>query len=177
MRLADELRSKEKQPVESDPITLSQEDTEKQTRHNAIMSGSLTADLVRKIENVLRNDLYTSRLTMTPMDKNYTFHCIYKQSDYDRKLNDYRQKYIYSGDESTPKSVKLREQLNYHLLHRVFTLGEIECLKKQITMALSKEGFQVNCHIKEFKYKICNGLGLGIAMKSYGYIMDFTVRW
>ena len=39
------------------------------------------------------------------------------------------------------------------------------------------DGFKVSFDVKEFKYKICSDLGLGLEKKNYGYTMSFTVRW
>ena len=172
-----ELRSKESEPIVPDYKPLSKAEIEKIERYEAIVSGTLVDELVHHITKVLRQDLYSSRLTQTPMDKRYIFHCIYRQSDYCKKEKAYRNKYINGEAQTTLKSVKQREMLQYYLPHRVFNLSEIECLKSQIAKVMNQEGFQVSFDIKEFKYKICNGLGLAVQKQSYGYTMDFTVRW
>lgn len=177
MRLADELRSQESEPIVPDYKQPSKEEIDKIERYQAIVSGTLVEELVQHITNVLRQDLYSSRLMQTPMDKHYVFHCIYRQSDYCKKEKAYRNKYINGEEQTALKSVKQREMLQYYLPHRVFDLNEIECLKRQIAKAMNQEGFQVSFNIKEFKYKICNGFGLAIHKQSYGYTMDFTVRW
>lgn len=177
MRLADELRSQESEPIVPDHKQPNQAEIEKKERYEAIVSGTLVEELVQHITKVLCQDLYTSRLTQTPMERNYTFHCIYKQSDYHQKEKAYRSKYINGDEQTTLKSIKQREMLQYYLPHRVFDLSEIESLKRQIAKAMNQEGFQVSFDIKEFKYKMCNGFGLAIPKKSYGYTMDFTVRW
>ena len=177
MRLADELRSQESEPIVPDHKQPSKTEIDKIKRFEAIESGMLVEELIQYITKVLRQDLYTSRLTQTPMNRNYSFHCIYKQSEYHEKEKAYRSKYMNGEPQTTLKSVKQREMLQYYLPHRVFSLSEIECLKRQIAKAMNQEGFQVSFAIKEFKYKICNGLGLAIQKKSYGYTMDFTVRW
>ena len=69
MRLADELRSQESEPIVPDHKQPSKEEIDKIERYQSIVSGTLVEELVQHITNVLRQDLYSSRLMQTPMDK------------------------------------------------------------------------------------------------------------
>ena len=177
MTFAEELRSKEKEPLQPKPVKPSKEELEKQARYADINSGVLTKEFVTRIKKELLRDLDTSRLHKISMSRNYTFNCTYRPDQYKAKEKEYRTKYIYNCEEDIQRKTKQKAYLNYFLPHRVFSLEEIELLKKQLSKALVAEGFRVAFEVKEFKFKICNGMGLAIPKISYGYTMNITIHW
>ena len=177
MTFVDELKAKEREPYQPPSPEPSEEELHLQKRHEYIASGGFTREIVDKLKRKLLDELEASRIFGSPMERYHTVRCIYEEREYRKKEREYNEKYSCSKEQGVDKKERQRELLKYHLPHRVFDKNEIECLKKQLQIALVADGFKVSFDVKEFKYKICSGLGLGVEKKSYGYTMNFTVRW
>ncbi len=177
MTFVDELKAKEREPYQPPSPEPSQEDLHLQKRHEYIVSGDFAQEIVDKLKRELLDELEASRIFGSPMERYHTVRCIYEERKYRKKEREYNEKYACSEKPDVDKKQRQQELLKLHLPHRVFDKSEIECLKKQLQNALIVDGFTVSFDVKEFKYKICSGLGLGIEKKSYGYTMSFTVYW
>ncbi len=176
MTFVDELKAKEREPYCSAPEP-SKEELEHQKRHEYIMSGDFARDIIDKLKCNLFDELEASRTFGTPMERYHTVRCIYEEREYRKKEREYHKKYSCSEEQGMDKKERQRKLLKVHLPHRVFDKSEIECLKKQLQKSLVADGFKVSFDVKEFKYKICSGLGLGVETKNYGYTMSFNVHW
>lgn len=177
MTFVEELKAKEREPYQSPLPEPSQEELHSQKRHEYIVSGGFTREIVDKLKRELLDELEASRIFGSPMERYHTVRCIYEEREYRKKEREYNEKYSHSEGLGTDKKQRQQELLKYHLPHHVFDKSKIECLKKQLQNALAVDGFTVSFDVKEFKYKICSGLGLGVEKKSYGYTMSFTVHW
>ena len=177
MTFVEELKKKEREPYKPPSPSPSKEEIEHQKRHQYIISGDFAKLIVDKMKQDLLDDLEFSRLFNCPMEKNHTVRCIYQEAEYQEKECEYQKKYYYSEEIAAEKKERQLEFLKYYLPHCVFDKDEIDCLKLQLQKSLVSEGFYVAFDIKEFKYKVCSGFGLGIEKKSYGYTMCFTIHW
>lgn len=176
MTFVDELKAKEREPYNPVPAP-TKEELEHQKRHEYIMSGDFARDIIDKLKRYLLDELEASRIFGSPMERYHTVRCIYEEREYRKKEREYHKKCYCSEGQGVDKKERKRELLKYHLPHRVFDKDEADCLKRQLQKSLVADGFNVSFDIKEFKYKICSGLGLGVEKKSYGYTMSFTVHW
>ena len=177
MTFVDKLKAKELEPYQPPTPEPSEEETERQKRHEYIMSGCFSRDIIDKLKRELLDELEASRIFGSLMEQYHTVRCIYEEREYRKKEREYNEKYSCSEEKGVYKKQRQRELLKVHLPYRVFDKGEIECLKNQLQNALIADGFKISFEVKEFKYKICSGLGFGLEKKSYGYTMSFTVRW
>ena len=177
MTFVEELKAKAREPYQPPSPEPSEEQLRLQKRHEYIASGGFTRDIVDKLKRELLDELEASRIFGSPMERYHTVRCIYEEREYRKKERKYNEKYSCSEEQGVDKKERKRELLKYRLQHRVFDKGEIECLKKHLLKSLVADGFKVSFDVKEFKYKICSGLGLGVEKKSYGYTMSFTVHW
>ena len=177
MTFVDELRKKEFKEYEPPTPMLSKEEFEHKIRNEFILSGNFARHVIDKLKRNLLDELETSYVFGSPMERHHTVHCIYRESEYRKKECEYRTKYYCSEEQTTDTKERKQDCLKLHLLHCIFDKDEIDCLKQQLEKILISEGFNIIFDIKEFKYKMCSGFGLGVEEKSYGYTMSFTVYW
>ena len=177
MTFVEELLAKEKEPYKTPPKPPSKEEIEHQKRHEYIMSGSFGLYIINTLKQELLDDIESARVFNLPMNRDKTKKCIFQEKEYRRKESRFRSKYYH--DEETKVEPKERKQayLDYYLPHCVFDYDEVKHLESQLRKALIAEGFQISFEIKEFSFKLCNGLGLGIKKKTYGYTVSFAVHW
>ncbi len=178
MRFVDELITKEKEPyTDPPPPPPSKVDIEHQKRHEFIMSGALGREIISTMKKELLKDVEAARVFPSTVERNKTTRCIYQEKEYRKEETLFRAKFYHDeGTESKP-IVRKKAYLDYFLPHCVFDKDEVEYLQAQLKKDLVAEGFAIVFEIKEFHYKLCNGLGLGIEKIFYGYTMNFTVRW
>lgn len=177
MTFVDELNVKEREPIKISPAPPSKEEMAMQKRKRYITTGDLAHEIVLKLKKGILDDLEASKLFNLPMEKTHTVRCIYQEKEYRKKEKEYRAKYYHSDDVTAKKVVRQQAYLDYYLPHCVFDLDEVKHLESQLRKVLIAEGFQISFEIKEFSFKLCNGLGLGIKKKTYGYTVSFTVHW
>ena len=177
MTFVDELKAKAREQYQPPSPEPSQEELHLQKRHEYIASGGFTREIVDKLKRELLDELEASRIFGSPMERYHTVRCIYEEREYRKKECEYNEKYSCSEEQGVDKKQRQRDLLKVHLPYRDIDKSEIECLKRQLQNALVADGFRVSFDVKEFKYKICSGLGLGVEKKSYGYTMSFTVHW
>lgn len=177
MTFVDELKAKEREPYQPPAPEPTKEELEHQKRHEYIVSGDFAREIIDKLKRDLLDELEDSRTFGTSMARYHTVRCIYEEREYCKKEREYHKKYSCSEKPGVDIKERKRELLKYHLPHRVFDKDETDRLKRQLQKKLVADGFNVSFDIKEFKYKICSGLGLCVEKKSYGYTMSFTVHW
>ena len=178
MRFVDELLAKEKEPyTDPQPPPPSKEITEHQKRHENIMSGAFGREIINNLKQELLNEVDSARLFRSSIERNKSKRCIYQEKEFRKKEVQFRAKYYHEEETVTEPKVRKQAYLDYYLPHCVFDKDEEEYLKRQLSKELLEEGFSVVFDIKEFYYKLCNGLGLGIKKLFYGYTMSFTVHW
>ena len=178
MRFVDELLAKEKEPYNNPPPpSPSKEVIEHQKRHEYILSGAFGREIINSLKQELLNEVNAARLFQSSIERNKSKRCIYQEKEFRQKAAQFRSKYYHEEETVAEPKVRKQAYLDYYLPHCVFDKNEVEYLKKQLNKELLAEGFSVVFDIKEFHYKLCNGLGLGIKKLFYGYTVNFTVHW
>lgn len=177
MTFVEYLLAKEKEPYKSPPPKPSKKEIEHQKRHEYIMSSSFGRDIINTLKQELLDDIESAHLLNTPVNRHKSTRCIFQEKEYRRKESQFRSKYYHDEDIVAEPKERKQAYLDYYLFHCVFDLDEVKHLESQLRKALIAEGFQISFEIKEFSFKLCNGLGLGIKKKTYGYTVSFTVHW
>ena len=165
MTFVEDLLAKEKEPYKSSPPKPSKKEIEHQKRHEYIMSGSFGRDIINTLKQELLDDVESAYLLNTPVNRHKSTRCIFQEKEYRKKEKEYRAKYYHSDEVMAKRTVRQQAYLDYYLFHCVFDLDEVKHLEFQLRKALVSEGFQISFEIKEFSFKLCNGLGLGIKKK------------
>ena len=142
-----------------------------------LMSGAFGREIINSLKQELLNEVNSAHLFHYSMERNKAKRCIYQEQEFRKKEAQFRSKYYHEEETVTEPKARKQAYLDYYLPHCVFDKDEEEYLKRQLSKELLAEGFSVVLDIKEFHYKLCNGLGLGVKKLFYGYTMSFTVRW
>ena len=178
MTFVEELLAKEKEPYKSQsPKAPSKEEIEHKTRHEIIMSGLFGQGIIKTLKQDLWNDVETSQLYKSTMDRYRKRMCIFREKEYREKEKAFRSRYYHDEDTIIGRKERKQSYLDYYLPHCVFDKDEVDFLKEQLQKELVLEGFKVTFDIQEFRFKVCNGFGFGIKKILYGYTMKFTVHW
>lgn len=177
MAFVDKLKEMEKEPYNPPKTPLSQEEIERQNRHQYIMSGEFSKFIIDKLKKNLLEEAENSRAYGFPIEKNHYFRCIYQEKAFRIKERKYQEEYNDFDNTPSNRIERKKKFLEYYLPHCVFDKEEKNCLKEQLQKELVADGFRVVFDIEEFKYKLCSGFGLGVERKSYGYTINFTVYW
>lgn len=178
MSFVEELLKAEKEKVASEkPKTQTKEEIEHQKRHEYIMSGQFGKEIVDSLKKELMSSAKISQMTRTTMERCRTQKCIYEEKEYRKKEHAFRNHYYHAAEAKEDQKTRRQKYIDHYVPHCVFHKDEVEHLKSQLQKILIEEGFRVAFDIQEFKFKVCNGLALNLKKKTYGYTMNFTVRW
>ncbi len=191
MKFTDELNNIANEPLKNSKRILTKKEQDKADRKEAISNGKLSADFYELMKKSLIKEAEFERVFKAMHrefegDHRHSFEIVYKPDEFEKKDKDYRQnyrdaetEYDYLKGEEVPirRSRKIQAFVDYFVLHKVFSKNECELIQWQLARKLKEDGFHYSFTTKEFKRKICDGLGLLVPYTSFGYTISLTVWW
>ncbi len=190
-KFTDELRNISNEPVNPMKKVLSPKEQAIADKKEAISNGRLSSDfydlmkksLIKEVE--IRQVIKQIREVEDDIPR-YSFEIVYKPDEFKKKDDDYRLNYrdkeseydYYTGkEEPIRRSQKIRAYVEYFTYHKVFNKNECDLIQWQLARKLKEDGFHYSFATKEFKRKICDGLGLFVPTTSFGFTLNLTVWW
>ncbi len=191
MKFTDELNNIANEPLKSSKRILTKKEQEEANRKDAISRGLLVADFYELMKKRLINEVNTAKFFEKlrgeiDHENRYSFEIVYKPDEFEKKDKEYRQnyrdaetEYDYLKGEEVPirRSRKIQAYVDYYVPHKVFSKNECDLIQWQLARKLKEDGFYYSFTTKEFKRKICDGLGLLVPTTSFGYTLNLTVWW
>ncbi len=180
MTFTDELRNLKNAPMSDLCAENSVEKHFFVSRLEDIENGAFVSGLYELIKQALIEEVRQAKLLGVSPANRYSATVIYDRNEYRKKEAAFNKKYRYrETDAQTEKrSEKQMAYLDYYLPHCVFSKQECIIIETQLSKLFLQDGFEYSFEVKEFKYKIYDGLlGLGKERKSYGYTIEFALSW
>ncbi len=191
MKFTDELRKTANESVVPSKRTLTPKEQAEADKKEAISRGKLSNDFYEAMKASLLQEAKNAKMWeqlrgKQDNDNRHSFEIVYLPKEFERKDKEYRQnyrdaetEYDYLKGEEVPirRSRKIQAYVDYYVPHKVFSKNECDLIQWQLARKLKEDGFHYSFTTKEFKRKICDGLGLLVPYTSFGYTLELTVWW